>query len=122
VYLYGILWFGTVFYCLYRSGIGTFSIATAPGPIRPLSAGIHNWDGNHLEQLQGLLNRSYWLGYTTIPSNGRHWWDFLQFSLMNVVPLGYSELRPDSFASRALSIMEALASVSWLVIIFSILS
>jgi len=123
VYLYGILWFGAVFYCLYRSGIGAFSIATPPGPIRPLSVGIHNWDGNHLgRNMQGLLNWGYWAGHITIPSDGRHWWDFLQFSLMNVVPLGYSELRPDSFVSRALSIMEALASVSWLVIIFSILS
>jgi len=116
LYLYGILWLGTVFYCLYRSNLGAFIIVPYTGPSTPLTAGVLH----HRPDVTNWAN--YWNSTSKFAQGGRHWWDFLYFSLMNVTTLGSSEIHPESFLPRALTAIEPLASTGWLVAIFAILS
>jgi len=95
VYFYGVLWCGAIFYVLYKTEPGTYMQVLDSGKSVPLTL-------------------------TQQASSLKHWWDFLFFSMMNVAPLGYSEIRPASFPARALAIMEAFAGTGWLVVTFGV--
>lgn len=95
VYFYGILWCSAIFYGLYKTVPGTY--------MQVLDSG-----------------KSVLLTLPQRTPTFKHWWDFLFFSMMNVAPLGYSEIRPDSSLARALAVTESFAGTGWLVVTFGV--